>query len=79
MKQKNLSKKMLVFFSIGMLILTGCSFNPDVGIPAPVVSAGTVYFYTICHFNAVDEKTGELKWKVENAKIKKEDFCTDHE
>lgn len=79
MKQKNFYKKKLGIFSIGMVLLTGCSFNPDVGVPAPVVSEGTVYFYTICHFNAVDEKSGELKWKVENVKFKKEDFCKEHE
>ena len=79
MKRKIFSKKFLGIFTIGMCLLTGCSFNPDVGIPSPVVSDGTVYFYTLCHFNAVDEKSGELKWKVENVKIEKEDFCHDHE
>lgn len=79
MKQKMFSKKILGTFTIGMLLLTGCSFNPDVGIPAPIVSKGTVYFYTICHFNAVDEKSGNLKWKRENVKFKEEDFCKEDE
>ncbi len=79
MKHKSFTKKMLGLFTIGMCLLTGCSFNPDFGIPSPMVSGGTVYFYTICHFNAVDEKSGELKWKMETVKGKKHDFCKESE
>ncbi len=79
MKQKNLSGKMLGSFVIGMCFLTGCSFNPNIGIPAPMVSEGTVYFYTLCHFNAVDQQSGEVKWKIETVKSENEDVCQEHE
>lgn len=79
MKHKKFSNKMLGIITIGMFLLTGCSFSPDFGIPSPVVSEGKIYFYTICHFNAVDAKTGEMKWKMETVKGKKEDFCKENE
>ena len=79
MKHKNLSKSILGVVAIGMSLLTGCSFHPDFGVPSPLVSEGTVYFYTICHFNAVDVKTGEVKWKVETVKGKKVEFCQENE
>jgi len=79
MKHKNLSNKFLGIFTIGIFLLTGCTFNPELGVPSPVVSEKTVYFYTLCHFNAVDEKTGELKWKLKTVNSKEEDFCMENE
>ena len=79
MKHKEFTNNMSRIMTIGMFLLTGCSFNPDFGIPSPVVSEGTIYFYTICHFNAVDAKTGEMRWKLETVKGKKEHVCKEHE
>ena len=44
MKHQKLSKTMLGILTIGMFLLTGCSFNPDFGIPPPVVSDGNRLF-----------------------------------
>jgi len=68
-----------VIFAFGILLLTGCSFNPVISIPSPVVSDGTVYFYTMCHFNAVEEKTGVVKWNIETANLEKSDACQENE
>ncbi len=71
--------KLLGIFTMSISLLTGCSFNPELEVPAPVVSEKTVYFYTLCHFNAVDEKTGKLKWKLKTVTSKEEDFCKENE
>ena len=79
MKHKILRNKILGIFTIAISLLTGCSFNPEIEVPAPVVAEKTVYFYTLCHFNAVDEKTGALKWKLKTVNSKEEDFCKEKE
>ncbi|MBF0288228.1 MAG: PQQ-like beta-propeller repeat protein [SAR324 cluster bacterium] len=79
MRKKNFSSTMLGIITTGTLLLGGCSFNVDFELPAPVVSDGTVYFYTMCDFTAADAKTGQIKWKSETARGEKEHFCEKHD
>lgn len=77
MKYHKLKQTLFGILAASMFALTGCSFNPNFGIPGPVVSEGTVYFYTLCEFNAVDAETGQVKWKKPTFEDRNAEHCLD--